>query len=294
MSDTIPFIVEKNRVLVPVGEPCRFGCRYCYTRGGEVGHTHQSIETILSSLRQFACKTSFDIIQFGYDSDPFDHPERGIMMLRQLSNMRKHVNFSTKALLNGPILDALGAIRHSMGVYQNPLSALVSFSCWDSASSVEPHTPTPDERMLTVANLRKLAIPVFIAVRPVLPHIMDDEYERLVDEGIQAGCNGFILGPLYTNARGQFVRFIPPAALSNLPGYTGKVAWSPHSPLWTRYEDGTRLQRLLNMIERKGSLSFLSSIDALKRVLQAKTEEMISTGQDQSVASSLSGSPTLF
>src|SRR5438874_8239511 len=98
MSRRILFTAEKNRVLVPVGEPCPFGCRYCYTRGGEVGLTRVDSAEILRRFRQFAAanESPFETIQFGYDGDPFARPERGITMLRHLATMGKHVNFSTK------------------------------------------------------------------------------------------------------------------------------------------------------------------------------------------------------
>src|SRR5690349_18414391 len=182
MRREILFKVEKKRVLVPVGEPCPFGCRYCYTRGGEVGLSRVGIEDILTPFRQFARETSFETIQFGYDGDPFSRPERGLAMLKELAMMGKHVNFSTKALLEGSTLNALSNINCCMKAANTTLSALISLSCWDSAPVVEPHTPSPHERMLTIANLKRIDVPVFIAVRPVLPHIADSEYERIVDE----------------------------------------------------------------------------------------------------------------
>ena len=266
MSRRILFKVEKNRVLVPVGEPCPFGCQYCYTRSGEVGLAPVDTEEILSRFRQFALESSFETIQLGYDGDPFARPERGLAILSQLAMMGKHVNFSTKALLTGSILEALSDIRRHMEAAGTTLSALVSLSCWDSAPAVEPHTPSPAERMLTVANLKRIGIPAFIAIRPVLPHISDAEYERIVTEGVRAGSEGFIVGPLYADARGQFVRFIPPAVLETVPSQTCTVSWSAHAPTWRRYEDATRLQRLLLVIERQGGRAFQSSADAMTLV----------------------------
>lgn len=263
MRRRIPFTVEKNRVLVPVGKPCPFGCRYCYTRGRDLGLARLSEENVLADFQEFADETSFDTIQFGYDSDPFSMPERGLAMLRQLARMHKNVNFSTKALIEGPHLEALNDIRGYMESVDKKLSALVSVSCWESASTVEPHTPSPQERMRTIANLKSIDVPVFIALRPILPHIPDSEYERIAEEGIDSGCDGFILGPLYADAGGRFVRFIPATVLAKIPSRTGSVPWSPHIPTWTRYEDKGRLQRLLQMIEQKGGRTFLSSADAV-------------------------------
>jgi DNA repair photolyase len=263
MKRRILFTVEKNRVLVPVGLPCRFGCRYCYTRNGVVGLSRVSMEEIMTPFEEFARENSFETIQFGYDSDPFDHADRGIAMLRQLAKMGRHVNFSTKGLIADSTLEALREIRCSMNAMGTTLSALISLSCWDSAAAVEPHTPTPAERVLTIANLKSIDLPAFIAVRPILPHVPDSEYERLTEEGIRAGCNGFILGPLYADERGQFVRFVPRKALETIPSRTGTVSWSAHQPVWTRYEDPDRLQRLLSMIRQKGGRTFVSSADAM-------------------------------
>ncbi len=270
MKRSILFRVEKNRVLVPVGEPCQFGCRYCYTRGGEVGLSRVAAEDVLSRFEQFACETPipFETIQFGYDGDPFSRPKRGIAMLQRLAMMGKNVNFSTKALLEGETLDSLDAICRHMDTLGTTLSALISLSCWESASVVEPHTPSPAERIQTIANLKGIDMPVFISIRPLLPHISDYEVERIVEEGIRAGCDGFILGPLYADKRGKFTRFIPPVALAQVPSRTGSVPWSAHSPTWTRYEDTDRLQRLLLMIEGKGGRTFVSSADAMALIHQ--------------------------
>jgi DNA repair photolyase len=265
MQKKILFKVERERVLVPVGAPCPFGCRYCYTRGSDVGSARVDADEILSRFREFLATsdTPFKTIQFGYDGDPFAQPERGIAMLRQLVTTGKHVNFSTKALLTDTTLNALSNIQKQMKAIDTTLSALVSLSCWNSAHLVEPHTPSPSERMQTVARLRDLDIPVFIAVRPVMPHIADEEYERIASAGVGASCNGFVLGPLYADDRGQFVRGIPPELLAATPHRRCTVSWSAHRPVWTRYEEETRLQHLMAMIRNRGGRVFLSSADAM-------------------------------
>ncbi len=268
MKKRLLFKVEKNRVLVPVGEPCPFGCRYCYTRGGEVGLSKLDADDVLSQFEQFAQNTSFETIQFGYDGDPFARPTRGVAMLQRLAMLGKNLNFSTKASLDISTLNALATIQQRMEKDGTMLSALVSVSCWDSAYSVEPHTPSPSERMTTVANLKRIGVPTFIAVRPILPHISDLEYENVAMGGIRAGCDGFVLGPLYADDRGQFVRFIPPEILTTVPSRKDVVSWSAHQPTWTRYEDEARLHRLSNMIKRKGGTVYVSSADAMAAVGQ--------------------------
>ena len=264
IEKSIQFKAEKDRVLVPIGEPCPFGCKYCYTRRGEVGPARVKVEEILQCLHVFATEHEFATIQLGYDSDPFVHPERGITLLQRLAEMEKNIGFSTKALIAGQTLEMLADIRCKMATSGNTLSAIVSLSCWDSANLVEPHAPTPDERMETVKNLKSIDIPIFIAVRPILPHVDDAEYEQLVHKGLVAGCEGFILGPLYADDKGQFVKFIPPEVLRNVPKCKVVVSWSAHSPLWTRYEDRPRLQKIILMVKQKGGRVFTSSADAVK------------------------------
>jgi DNA repair photolyase len=272
MQTVIPFKVEKRRVLVPVGAPCPFGCRYCYTRGGEVGKGRIEMATVLSQLRRFIAVNDvpFETIQFGYDGDPFAFPERGIAMLSELATLGKHVNFSTKAYLTCATLDALSEISDQMARQGAILSALVSLSCWDSAGRVEPHTPSPEDRLATVAGLAQRRIPVFIAVRPILPHIADREYEQIACEGKMAGCDGFILGPLYADDRGQFVRFLPAESLAALPYRRCTVPWSAHAPSWLRYEDEARLHRLTLLIQEQGGHVFHSSADAVQVASQER------------------------
>lgn len=266
MRKGIQFKAEKGRVLVPVGEPCAFGCKYCYTRSGEVGPARVRPAEILRELQEFTATTSFDTIQFGYDGDPFVRPERGVDMLRELAKMGKDISFSTKALVDKPpLLDALKEIRDTLAASRNTLVALVSLTCWESADFVEPHTPTAPERITTVKNFKALGIPTFIAVRPILPNVPDSEYERIAIEGIEAKCDGFILGPLYSDRKGQFVRFISPDDLKKVRGVEMVVSWSAHEPTWIRYEDSNRLKRLEEMYENhagKGKV-FLSSADAV-------------------------------
>src|SRR5260370_17051652 len=93
MRRQILFKVEKQRVLVPVGVPCPFGCRYCYTRGGEVGLARVDATEILSRFRQFVAtnETPFDTIQFGYDGHHFAFPDRGIPIHTLLATIDKHI-----------------------------------------------------------------------------------------------------------------------------------------------------------------------------------------------------------
>lgn len=262
----IQFKVDKGRVLVPVGEPCPFGCRYCYTRTGEVGPARAEPVGILQKLQEFARTHVFEYIQFGYDGEPFARPERGLMMLQQLAMLGKQISFSTKALVEGETLDTLAAIQKTMRISQTTLVGLVSLSCWHSASSIEPHTPTPNERIITLANLKRVGIPTFIAIRPILPHLPHNEYEHIIGEALRAGCDGFILGPLYSDDNGRFVRFIPDEILKAVPYQKVVVPWSAHAPVWRRYEDEHILQRIADAVEEKGGRVFQSSVDALRFV----------------------------
>ena len=251
-------------MLVPVGEPCSFACKYCYTRGGEVGPARVDIEEILEPLQAFLSSEDVETLQFGYDGDPFARPERGLAMLTRLAELKKNVNFSTKALIQGDLLDALEKIKFKMEDDRRTLSALVSLSCWDSALQIEPHTPSPAERMNTIRNLEQIGIPTFISVRPILPHIEDCEYEQIIHAGVEANCHGFIFGPLYADDRGQFVRFIPQEKLRRVPSKKVGVSWSPHSLQWIRYEDEARLESIISIAKRQGGHVFTSSADAVQ------------------------------
>jgi DNA repair photolyase len=264
MSRDIKFLIEKERVLVPTGEPCRFGCKYCYTRSGEVGPTRIEVEEILRQFYIFASQGIFETIQLGYDGDPFMHPRRGMMLLWGLVRAGKHINFSTKAFMMGSTIKELVYIQSIMAKHGKILSALVSLSCWESAPQLEPHTPSPAERIVTIQNLKSIGIPTFVSLRPILPNVNDIEYQHIIKEATQASCDGFILGPLYSNATGKFTRFIAPDILNKVPSEKRTVSWSPHSPVWTRYEDVARAIRLASFIQDCGNIVFTSSADAIR------------------------------
>ena len=57
--------------------------------------------------------------------------------------------------------------------------------------------------------------------------------------------------------------FILLAFLAMMPAQVGMVPRSVYAPRWTRYEDATRLQRLLQMIEQKGRRTFLPSANVV-------------------------------
>jgi len=86
----------------------------------------------------------------------------------------------------------------------------------------------------------------------------------MISTALEAGCDGFILGPLYSDDNGRFVRFIPDDVLKETPYQKVTVAWSAHAPIWRRYEDKNRLQSIANVIKEKGGRVFMSSVDALK------------------------------
>jgi DNA repair photolyase len=260
----VAFLAQKGRVLVPIGVSCPFGCQYCYTRDNPIGEEMENPAEILSSLRCYLQEHGHEVrtIQFGYDGDPFATPIRAMVMLKALSNMGKHVNFSTKAHIHDTLLCNVQQLRQQMPSHL-VFSALVSLNCWQSASYIEPRTPAPYLRMQTVNNLRGIGVPAFIAVRPIHPHIGDAEYEKIADMAQDAGAQGFVLGPLYDDMAGSFTRFIPQGVLQAVPYSRDVVPWFPHQPTWDRYEDPDQLARLIDVFARRAEV-FTSSADAMK------------------------------
>src|SRR5207247_451721 len=131
LKEKVQFRIEQDRVLVPVGQPCPFGCKYCYTRGGEVGPPRIDPVAIVEQLKAFAQSNSFETIQFGYDGDPFSRREHGVAMLAALAELRKHINFSTKAIVAEPEIRELARLHRRMTAVGTSLSAIVSLSCWE-------------------------------------------------------------------------------------------------------------------------------------------------------------------
>lgn len=271
LGDVIPqaLVLENDRVLVPVGGRCPFGCSYCYTKRPDVYFGEPDPKGMVRKLAEIvraAHGGSTLTAQLGYDNDPFVDPEIGMEFVYRMLWMPIHIGFSTKAWISGEYAKRLAAFRRLKREEGFNLSALVTLTCSrpETVALLEPNAPDVRQRLETVTNLSSRGIPVLINLRPVLPSVVaEEELIETIHAAKKAGAIGIVFGAFWTDPEGIVTRGLPYAEKMKLVN-TRSVQWSPHGMNWLRYEDSGLLERLGRLCSDIGVRSFESSAEAVR------------------------------
>ena len=248
--------IRQRRVLVPIGTACPFGCTYCYAPeiSAPYGITAESIVDAVRALDQ----SRFDVIQLGYDGDPFAPLDALYAIVPPLSQLGKHINLSTKARIPR---SAHALLAEAHAVTSRGLSVNLSLTCWESAPTVEPRTPLPAQRIAGATALTTATeIPFVAALRPLLPDVSDAELRRLVDAVAASPAVGVVTGPLYAAEQDQqpadrsTTRLVPPRL----------VDWSPVPMARRRLDDARRRKMVGSYARERGLASFTKNVQALE------------------------------
>lgn len=236
---TYKLMMRGRRVLVPIGRPCPFGCRYCYAgdaRITAIQHTDPGV--VMAALRALPAD-AFDVIQLGYDGDPLASRDVLRAMLPVLAETGKHINISTKAKISADLRRFLGDMHT-----QTPLglSLNVSATCWESAPDIEPRTPSAYHRLKSASLLqRHEGVPFVVSLRPILPSVPMAELCRVLDHSREMGAVAVVTGPLYVQPDGSNMSWADETFDHVEPT---DVSWSPVPLRYRRVEDTARVATL--------------------------------------------------
>ena len=259
---------QKGRLLVPVGARCRFGCTYCYT-DFEGFRTHTwSLGELMDEIHQLRSRHRIRTYQVGYDGDPLDAWDRTRPILEALAALDANLNIQTKSVPDEEQLGSLAALAARLGAAGHVLSVLITLTSWDSAPRLEPGAPRPAARVEAMARLNALGIPVFLALRPMIPGVPPVELERVLEAARDAGARGVIPGPLYIHATWpDSARFL--GGFENEPIWqrlqTTPVSpsWDPQGSRWLRISSRRAMQAVKAAANRLGLPCYWSSAKAM-------------------------------
>ncbi|MHC4697491.1 MAG: NUDIX domain-containing protein [Planctomycetota bacterium] len=262
-------VLEKDRFLVPIGGRCPFECAYCYTKRHDIyfgePNPQRTFELVERLYREVGPGFT---AQLGYDNDPFIDPRLGLDILSRLVWLPVHLGFSTKAKISAETAGRLSFIRKLKMAEGYNLSGLVTITCMESSSRLEPRAPTPGARLETVARLAEAGIPVLINLRPVLPgEVQQNELKGVIERAREYGALGVVLGAFWSDPEG----IVSSGLEVSMSSTQTKMSWAPHGVAWLRYEDEAITKMLLSYAQQCGLEAFESSADAV-RFLNARCD----------------------
>jgi len=153
---------------------CEFGCRYCDSINDTVYIKTNAAEMLDKELKQ---RKKGRII-VGSVHDPYQNAEKEYKITRELLEVIERHGFSCHILTKSPLIlrdkDILSRMKSSL--------VTVSIASLDEQTSqlFEKHVPLPKERLQTIQALSENEIKTGLAVMPILPFIMENEFEDLV------------------------------------------------------------------------------------------------------------------
>ena len=187
---------------------CEHGCVYCFARPT---HAYMGLSPGLDFesklfakpdaarlLERELAKEGYQprTIAIGTNTDPYQPIEKQYRIMREVLEVleaHKHpVGIVTKSALVVRDIDILSRMAE-----RGLAKVALSVTTLDRylARNMEPRAATPTKRLETIRQLTEAGIPTSIMVAPVIPGLTDQEMERILDSGRNAGAReaGYVL-----------------------------------------------------------------------------------------------------
>ena len=181
---------------------CEHGCIYCYARPS---HAYLGLSPGLDFETRLFAKVNAaealiaelgrpgyqcEMIALGANTDPYQPIERDYRITRSiievLSGCEHPVGIVTKNAMVERDIDLLApmAARNLVRVYVS-LNNLDQ----DIARRLEPRCSAPMRRLQAISRLAQAGIPVGVLAAPVIPFLIDDQLERVLEAAREAGAS---------------------------------------------------------------------------------------------------------
>lgn len=189
-------------LTVHVALNCPFACTYCYIE--DMGFKFQqpsryplsSLETMYAiALNPYFIPGKMGtFIAIGSVSEPF-HPaiyENTLSLIHLINEkLGNPIQFSTKMHLNEEIISKLS--EQTKGGSISPLITIITLKYHDK---LEPRTPPPEKRLETIEKLSKRGFKPALFLRPIIPEIIEEEIDDLLEKAYEHGAYSVVVGSL--------------------------------------------------------------------------------------------------
>lgn len=176
---------------------CRHGCIYCFTQADSFKRCPRFDEFRVRELHDKYFDSEF--IQPSIDTELLLLPNWK-HFIDEMVAVGKPISFATKSIVSQEQLDYLTKINkilNSTGNFLNVGVTIVKLYNWEL---IEPHAPSPQERLETLRALKEAGIFTTVLLRPLIPTLTLNEIDEIVAM-THENCYGYLAGPLYVNDR---------------------------------------------------------------------------------------------
>jgi DNA repair photolyase len=151
---------------------CDHGCLYCYASSYVQNFAEcRPKKDLLPTLRREAAKLKGEIVSISNSSDPYPRIEANLGWTRQCLQILTEANCRIQIITKSNIVT-----RDDDLLTKVPSSVALTITTDNDqlAAVLEPHAPSPSERLRAVKDLLKAGIPVSVRIDPIIPLVNDD------------------------------------------------------------------------------------------------------------------------
>jgi DNA repair photolyase len=183
---TKPDTLFKGKYLIDPYQNCEFACSYCDSSFEKtVFIKHNAAKLLQQELTQH----NKDIIIVGSVHDPYQPAEKNYQVTRNLLSIIKKNEFPchilTKSTLVLRDLDLLRSMHCMVTISITTLNNTIS-------TLFEHNAPTPQKRIRTLHTLRNHGIIAGIALIPLLPFLIEENLEKIVQTAKKMNAQYFL------------------------------------------------------------------------------------------------------
>jgi DNA repair photolyase len=196
------YAITDRRLMVSFGEPCIYGCAYCYASMAPFEHyPRRTVSEIVNAISAYP-QLSFDNIYVGCDMEPFVDESRALELLSALMVFHKTIHVTTKVCLSDDTISAMAGLDTLARSWGAMLIPGVSICATSNSSRLEPPPiPSYKSRLYLIQRLSTKGLRVVLAMRPFIPSVSLAEYDEILDN-VTGQVDCVLGGVLYADLGG--------------------------------------------------------------------------------------------
>lgn len=174
-------ITSKNKLFngdytIDPYQNCEFGCLYCDSSFDKTIYVKINASDLLKKELEKAEKGTIIV---GSVHDPYQKAESEYKITRKLLNIIKQSGFTCHILTKSDL------VLRDLDIFTEIENCLVTISLTSLKDSIseffEKNVPSPKVRLQTIGQLKNAGISTGLAIIPILPFLVEEEFENIIN-----------------------------------------------------------------------------------------------------------------